>query len=655
MLRRTLPAATALAVLVGSVALSLGSAGTAAADTSGSIPINDGGFQDIVVDGVHRHTFISGDNKIVVTDYAGKVVTTLGGLPRVTHMTLSPDSGTLYAAVTDADKIVAVDTATLRQTAEYPTGTGTDPSRVAVAEGRIWFSYGDQWDSGLGAVDLTGDAPAVHLDLAGGFDWSSPPILLTSPKVPGTLVALDGGISNAPIVLYDISSGTPQIRTTAEKGGFYHDAALTPDGTGLVVAKRGDLGLSEYRLTDLTDMRSYPLPEEPESVTIAPDGTVAGAHQDFEDRGETYVFAKGADRPASVRNLQRTLTFDRHTLAWAPDGSRLFAVVDNGERLALTVVTEPRKYTGTLAVTAPASAPRAKALTVSGSLKSTLPLPAGTPLTVTRTDLASPSGKSLGTRKLGAGGKFSFSDTPPAGGKVTYKVSYAGDADHLPASASTAVNVSRATPALTLNHNKSVYAYGTDVSFTAHLGTTYTNRTVELWADPYGGDKPKKLLRTGRVNSHGDLSATVDMTRDTTVTAVFKGDARYAPRTVKVESYARVRIATAVSKHYRTGRIGKTDYHWFHKNTAPTFTTTMTYYKGRKQRFEVEVYYQGKWYDSGSEYFALAANGKSAVRLAAPRESGIRARVRSAYINGTSGDSVNSTTYGPWKYICFTK
>ncbi|WP_333770688.1 hypothetical protein [Streptomyces sp. IBSBF 2435] len=49
-----------------------------------------------------------------------------------------------------------------------------------------------------------------------------------------------------------------------------------------------------------------------------------------------------------------------------------------------------------------------------------------------------------------------------------------------------------------------------------------------------------------------------------------------------------------------------------------------------------------------------ATSGKSAVDLGRPGQSGIRARVRSSYINGSSGDTVNSTTYGAWKYICFT-
>ncbi|MFB7109718.1 hypothetical protein [Streptomyces sp. NPDC056291] len=66
------------------------------------------------------------------------------------------------------------------------------------------------------------------------------------------------------------------------------------------------------------------------------------------------------------------------------------------------------------------------------------------------------------------------------------------------------------------------------------------------------------------------------------------------------------------------------------------------------------MYYQGSWYDSGSEYFALSTKGKSSVRLEAPGTSGIRARMRSSYINGSSGDTVNSTTHGAWKYFTFT-
>ncbi|MFF3323466.1 YncE family protein [Streptomyces sp. NPDC002889] len=648
---RTLPA-TALAVLFSSAVLT---AAPASADTTRPIAVSDA--DDTIVDGLHQRLYFSTryENRIVVTDYTGKVTATLTGLPQVRDLELSPDSSTLYAAVEGADKIVAFDTATLTKAAEYPTGDKTVPSRLAHADGKLWFGYGDQWDSGLGVVDLTAETPTVTLDLAAGHDFSSPPELYADPDNPGTLLALDAHISSGPMVVYDISSGTPVIRVSAQKGGFYHDAALTPDGQNVIVAGPGTRALTEYRLSDLEQVRTYPVPSEPETVSVAPDGTVAATVLDTDDLGDTYVFSSDPGLPASVRNLSHAwMPWGGHSMNWSPDGEKLFVLTGNNDSTQFHAVDEPRKYVGTLKVDAPTTATRAKSLTVKGSLTSALALPTGTPLTVTRTDLESPKGTSIGTKSLGTAGKFSFTDTPPAGGKVTYKVTYAGDASHTAATVSDTVEVSRATPALTLNNNGKVYSYGADVAFAAHLGTTYKNRTVEIWADPFGADKPKKLVKTGTVNSSGNLWVTLDMSRDTTLTAVFKGDARYAPKTVKSTAYAKVKVSTSLSKHYKTGKIGSTTYHYFHKNTDVISTTTMSYYKDRKQRLQLQVYYQGKWYDGNSEYFKLGTNGKSAVNLGHSGTSGIRARVRSSYINSSSGDTVNSTTHGAWKYFVFT-
>ncbi|MFD4506490.1 YncE family protein [Streptomyces sp. NPDC058457] len=648
---RTLPAAVATAALFSSAVLT--AAGPAAADTS--VPISVGTVNDTVVDGAHQHLYISGDNTISVVGYNGKVLDRLTGLPQVSDLQLSPDGATLYAAVTGADKIVAFDTTTLAQTAEYPTGAGTAPRWIALTEGRIWFGYGDQWDSGLGRVDLTADPATVTLDLAGDHDFASTPRLFADPANPTTLVALDPGISSGPIIVYDVSSGTPVIRVAANEGGFYRDGALTPDAQSIVVAGPGNRAVTEYRLSDLQMVHEYPVKDEPETVSVAPDGTVAATALDTENTGDTYVFPGGADAPASIRNLSDSwMPWGGHSTAWSADGTELFVLTGTTDFRQLQTVAEPRKYVTHLTVDAPATGTRGKTLTVKGTLTTGLKLPAGTPLNVVRTDLLSPSGKSLGTRTLGADGTFSFTDAPPAGSKVRYTVAYAGDAAHTPASASDTVTVPRATPALTLTNNKKTYAYGKNVVFTAHLGTTYSNRTVEIWADPYGGDKPNKLLKTGKTDAHGNLSATVTMSRDTAVTAVFKGDARYAGRTVKSTAYAHVKIASSLSKYYRTGTIGSTRYRYFHKNTDAVLTTTMTYYKGRKERLDLQVYSGGKWYTTDSEYFSLGTNGKSVVNLGHPGSSGIRARVRTSYIDPSSGDNVNTTTYGAWNYFYFS-
>lgn len=338
----------------------------------------------------------------------------------------------------------------------------------------------------------------------------------------------------------------------------------------------------------------------------------------------------------------------KYTVSYAGDGGHAPAS-------ATRTVSVSRSAT-TVTVSAPSSAPRAKSLTVTGKAANTEALPAGSVLTVKRTDLESPSGKALASVKTKADGSFSFTDTPPAGGDVKYSVSYAGDTTRAAASGSDTVTVSRSSATLSLNNNGTVYSYGKDVTFTAHLGTTYKNRTVEIWANPYGSDKPNVLVKKATVNSSGNVSAVVDMKRDTTVTAVFAGDARTAPKSVQVNAYAQVSVSTSLTKYYKTGKLSASSptYYWYRKNTGPLFTTTMSYYSGRNHRLDIDVYYQGQWHRGYEEFFALGTNGKSVIDLGASDEAGLRVRVRSAYINDSSGDNVNSTTYSSWKYIYFT-
>lgn len=654
MRRRSIATATALAVVLSSAALVGGAATPAAADSAKVLPV--GSVGDIVVDGTHQRVYVSDPTggKIVVTDYNGTVRATLTGLSGVSGLAVSDDGGQVYAAVTKGDRIVSVDTSTYTQTASYPVGAA--PGDLEVVDGRVWFAHG----ADFGSLDLSGPEPVVHLGQRGdaGF-YGAHAVLASDPAVPGTLVAGGGSY----VAVYDVSADGAALRATAYMGSGVKQLDLTPDGKQVLTSWGQGHGysLGAYSTADLTEQPGYPIEAYPNAVRIAPDGSIAGGSFSWYDP-DVHIHRPGDPVPVreydfpNTGNSSGADTLVDGALAWAPDASRVFAVsVNTYGTHTLRALTDPTKELPALKVSAPAKSERAKKLTVTGKLTSkTLP-PAGTALKVTRTDVESPKGKALASVRTKADGSFSFADTPPAGGKVTYKVTWAGDATHAPASGSDAVVVSRKATSLTLNNNGKVYAYGKKVTFTAHLGTTYKNRTVSIYADPFGADKPRKLLRTGKVNSKGNLSATVTMGRDTTVSAVFAGDARYASKTVKSTGYARVNVSTAVSKHYRTGKIGSTKYHYFRKNTDPVFTTTMSYYKGRAQRVQLQVRYAGAWHDTAAEYFALNSKGKSVVRLEAPGESGIRARIRSSYVNGSSGDSVNSTTHGAWKYFTFTK
>lgn len=642
---RSISTATALAVLFSSAVLSVTAAGSASA--ASAVVVSPGG---IVVDGALKRVFLGDESagKILAADYSGALVGSVSGVGAVSDLAVSDDGATLYAAAENSHEIVALDAATLGVKTRYAVATDTGPRHIAFAGGKVWFTYGDQWDGDLGsvdpAIDPASEADAVTLGQFSSKVWG-PALLDTDPSSPGLLAVGETGLSTDSMAVLDVSGDAPQ------QLAWYHgdytlnsgigDIDLVP-GTSRVLVNGAQR--NAYADGKFTAAGAYPSGQR---ADIAANGLVAQI-----DGTKVAVYRPDATKPLRTYTVGTSGTAD---LAWAPDSSRVFALVGTSGGYTLKALTDPTLNVPSLTVNAPSTATRGKKLTVTGKLSATVALPSGVSLQVTRTDVESPKGKALPSVKVGANGSYSFTDTPPAGGTVTYKVAYAGDAQHTAVSASDKVSVPRTKPTLTLNKNRNVYNYGTDVSFTAHLGATYKNRTVEIWANPFGSDKPNKLLKTGKVNSSGNISATVRMTRDTDVTAVFKGDARTAPKTVKSTAYARVKISTAVSKHYKTGKIGSTSYYWFHKSTDPVLTTTMTYYKGRKQRFDLQVYSGGKWYSADSEYFPLGTDGKCAVRLEAPGQSGIKARMRSTYVNGSSGDTVNSTTYGPWKYLYFSK
>ncbi|MGW2851110.1 YncE family protein [Streptomyces sp. NPDC001215] len=616
-----------------------------AAGTASAAPASVYAVGGFVVDGAIGRVFV-GDaetGKVYAADYNGNQVGEADGITDVTDLALSDDGSTLYAAASGNHQIVALDAATLNVKTRYTVPTTTGPTHVAVSAGKVWFTYGDQWDGNLGSVDPAG-AGTVTTDQYTNKLWGQA-LLDTDPGQPGVLAVGETGLSTDSMAVLDVSSGAPQ-QVAFHQGNYslnsgIRDIDLVPGGTHVLV---NGTERQAYANGTFTADGAYPAGTD---ADIAANGLVAQANG-----GTVSVYRP--DDTVPIRTYNTGSNGAKTPLAWSPDSTELFALVGTNSGWVVTPLGNPTLEQPTLTVHAPSTATGGKQLTVSGTLSTSTQLPADTRLTVVRTDAENPKGTALPAVTVQADGSYSFTDTPHAGGTATYKVSYAGDGTHAAATATAQVKVSFATPSVTLNNNGKVYDYNKAVTFTAHLGSTYKNRTVEIWANPYGADKPNKLVKSGTVDSGGNLSVTINMVRDTDVTAVFKGDTRTAAKTVRSTAYAHVADSLAVSRQYKTAKIGTTLYYWFHKNVGPQFTTTMTYYPGRKQRLELQVYVNGKWQSGGSDYFSLGKDGKSVVRIPAPGNSGVKARMRSSYIDGASGDTVNTTTYGSWKYLYFT-
>ena len=275
---RTLPAATALAVLFGSTALAVTSAAPALADSSTVLPVTSTG--DVVVDGVHQRVFISDpkSGKVVATDYSGTVLGTVESLAGVRGLELSADSGTLYAAVEDADAIVALDTATATEAHRYPTGAGTQPEYPALAGGRLWFGYRNGGSGNIGSLDPVGSDPVVTLHQDTDKTWNDAPILGSSSGAPDTVVAGTSGQSPNELAVFDVSSGSATRTAYAWDPGSssdLSDLAVTPDGKDVVTASGAPYKQQVFKLSDLSDDGSYTSNAYPNAVDIAPDGAVA--------------------------------------------------------------------------------------------------------------------------------------------------------------------------------------------------------------------------------------------------------------------------------------------------------------------------------------------------------------------------------------------
>ncbi|SNY03849.1 YncE family protein [Paractinoplanes atraurantiacus] len=217
----------------------------------------------------------------------------------------------------------------------------------------------------------------------------------------------------------------------------------------------------------------------------------------------------------------------------------------------------------------------------------------------------------------------------------------------------TAPPVTRVSPSLTIGPTGTVSAYGTTATVTARLGAATTNRVVEIWADPYGTE-PARLLRKTTVDAKGVLTATLKLTRTTAVQVKFAGDAKYLPATASAVLNTRVAIALQPSRQYKAAKIGTVPYRYYRKTVHPYFVTTMTPYPNRKQRLIFEVVSGGAWKTWRVLDLPLTSAGTSTFTLTGTHPVGARYRVRAVYLTGTSGDSVNYTTYGAYQYFTFT-
>ncbi|WP_052443313.1 hypothetical protein [Streptacidiphilus neutrinimicus] len=540
------------------------------------------------------------------------------------------------------------------ETSRYTLGAGSAPLSVAYASGKVWVGYGASAKGQIASIDPSTSPATVSLALAASGEWYAAPLLATSPAAPGALIATDSASSPPYLERYDVSSGTPvkAVRTWLQNAAIPDSLQITPDGQDLVMASGYPYYHQVYKLADLSADGTYPSTAYPNSVAIAPDGTVAaGSNAAYAD--DVYVYAPHGTTPLRTYDFgYSTPTLAADGLAWAPDESRLFAVaVDGSGNATLHVLLAPEATATTLTVTGPATGSRTQQLTLTGKLGSAAAIPAGTHVQVSRTDAAHPGGTPLADAVVGADGSYTVTDSPQVGGANTYTVSFPGSAKLLPATATATVQVSRAATAVSVTTSGSgVLNYGATTIVTAHLGATYNGRTVTI--SEKAGNQASAVLKTGTVDANGNLVASAKLAYNTTFTVSFAGDYRYAPASASKRVYTHASVAETQSGYYASGTTAGVPVKYFHHTAHPTLTARVTPNKaGECGRFQLQEYYSGAWHVlATSGCYALSASSSVAgvVDLGSNSTNHLF-RYAAEYVNGS--DTTNVATWGAWQYF----
>lgn len=654
-MRRRLLALVTSVVALATSGVVAASAASAAADTSTPLPITS--YADMLVDEAHGRVFLTpgaSGSAVTVTDLTGANATTVSDPAGPSGLALSSDGATVYVANATGDSVTAIDASSLAVSTPY---SGLDcPRHLAVAAGKLWYSHGCASGAAtVGSIDLTSGTVTAN---AVGASWPDPPYVAVGG---GTLAVGQAGGSPSTVATYDVSTGSATARSSVSDVNVcsgLSSIAVTPSGGDVAVACSApdhvSLLSSGNLAASLDSTRTYGGANGvPAAAAVSADGgfVAAGFTQTSSNNVDVYpVGNPAAPRAQYSLNPSGAGVLAGDGLRFGAGTGDLYVVVPTNAAqtaFALAVLHGPTLYGATAAVTAPATAPRAQPLTVTGHLTSTAaPISGAQTLHVTRTDLS-------GTAALAdvvaadGGGAFSFGDTPTVGGPVIYTVTWDGDAVHRQVSGSATVQVSRLTSKVTISTNAARYRYHARAYVSAHLGTTYNGRTLAIYATPYRGKRT--LLRATAVNSRGYLFASFIVSRRTTFTVVFPGDYRYAAASASRTVGVRARIAEQLENYYATSH----GYRLYHKAQNPvTAVQLFPIQWGVCLYFRAQRYFAGGWHTVAlSSCYRTDPAGQQAAALYPEHVVGSPYRVRAEW----HGNTVALANVGPWVHLKFTR
>jgi YVTN family beta-propeller protein len=479
----------------------------------------------------------------------------------------------------------------------------------------------------------------------------------------GTVAA---GVNNVnatdDIYVYAADGGTPLNLFDAPDGEIAaRGLGLTPNGSDLfAVTENGN----SYSLN------IYPGPGfQQASLTLAGATTVSIGHA-VTLNGTLTVGGGASPLAGAVVAVTRTGPGGTQSLTATTNSGGAFTLTDTPPSLGSYTYTASFAGNGTstpaaatlhvtvsvlpasLTLTGTATATLGHSVTLQGSLKAGGASLAGAKVAVTRTG---PGGSKTTTFTTNADGGFTLTATGLAVGSYVYTASYAGNATTSSATAKHNVTMSRLPTSLTVSATPGTANYDGVVRVTAHLGATATNRTVEILGKPRGVSTSTRLA-DARVNSSGNLTVSVRVTRSTTFTAVFAGDARYAAKSVATTMYTRADVAMAIADYYASKRVGSVTYRLYHRTKHLNVGVAVApNKKGECAKVEIQEYYRGAWHPNvTTNCVALNKNSVVGVYFTLNQaDIGYHYRLRGDYVRGS--DLSNLSVDTGWQYFMVEK
>lgn len=223
-----------------------------------------------------------------------------------------------------------------------------------------------------------------------------------------------------------------------------------------------------------------------------------------------------------------------------------------------------------------------------------------------------------------------------------------------PACAVASVNATAAPvkPRISVSSPVTDNPYGAKITITVTLGPTFSDREVSLYAAPAG--EPRKLVATGEVNAAGKWYRTYTITRATTFTAFFAGDAHNASARASRTLNAYARVTSRLTGYYKTSKSSSgIVYHIYHSSDTLTLYSTVTPGKhGECLEPETQQYDVGSGWHADNKYGCDTLDAKShdTAPFTLSQAADGKYRIRGDYLRGTR-DTANLGEQGPWLYF----